>query len=182
MLAGTVVWVFGDSAAGKETFIRAIVEKNPPQQLLEHLGWQRKQIVVCKESLEYIGQFKDDPTALKREQVIPSVVKLSKANDVILIKGQIVDLEASRLQRLKRRLNKAQHEVIYIEAGTKEPYGRLPRKSYYKGTETKAEMIEWRETQIRLLNKLASFHFVGISGKAGEKYASVHLPTGLKQA
>ena len=46
-----IIWVFGPSAVGKETFIKHIQSGNQ-SELLARLGWADKNIVVCNESID----------------------------------------------------------------------------------------------------------------------------------
>jgi hypothetical protein len=55
-----VVWVFGNSAAGKESFIRYITI-NKDARLLTSLGWQESKVTASEASMKYIGQFDGDP-------------------------------------------------------------------------------------------------------------------------
>jgi hypothetical protein len=51
-----VIWIFGDSAAGKETFIRAATS-SVSSEVVSVLGWSTKAIAACEASIRWIGQF-----------------------------------------------------------------------------------------------------------------------------
>jgi hypothetical protein len=130
-----IVWVFGDSAAGKETFVRAMISGDPPS-IRDGLGWSTSSVVASDASLRWIGQIDDDPITKKRDGIFGEVSALILENDVVLLKGQIVDLEANRPQRLKQAIGGATHNIIYLDAGLQEPFDRLPGKTWANGQET----------------------------------------------
>jgi hypothetical protein len=97
-----------------------------------------------------------------------------------LIKGQIVDLEAERPQKLRQKLPVAEHQVIYLDAGLDEVFQRVPRKSWATGKETREVLQDWREKQFKLLRNLVNFQFLALSSKTGDGYKQIPLPKELE--
>ncbi len=134
-----VVWVFGTSASGKETFI-----KNVPDDklLLEKLGWSNKTLAACLESLEHIGQFKNDPAINLRERILERVPILLNTAEVVLIKWQFVDSEASRPQRLRELTPQAKQRIILLETPKPELVERLAKKGWWHNYGNEESFIE----------------------------------------
>lgn len=172
-----IVWVFGASAAGKETFIRSIKRSNALQS---RFGWSQKRINVCTEGIKFIAQFRNDPVGGKREQIMRAVPKLLRTSEVIFIKGQDIDLEADRPQRLQRLLPRAKHFFIVITVDKQSLRRRLSKKSWWSPVETPQKVLLEQKVQIARLSHLRGFTFSSISGRSGMKYRRVPLPKLLK--
>ena len=123
-----VVWVFGVSASGKETFIRNIGRYTDVQ---EQLKWINKSVVACEASLKYIGQREDDPVVSRREEILSQAPVLLDTAEVVLIKWQYVDSDALRPQRLKALLPNAQHRIIELNVPKTELIERIARKPWW---------------------------------------------------
>lgn len=176
--AKEIVWVFGASAAGKETFIRAVQRSNALQT---KFGWDRKLISVCTESIKFIAQFTNDPVGRKREIIMRAVPKLLRTSEVVLIKGQDIDVAAGRPQRLQRLLLKAKHSVIVITVNKQSLRNRLPKKSWWSSDDTPQKVFAEQKFQIAGLSRMHGFTFSSISGRSGMKYRRVQLPKLLKK-
>lgn len=133
-----VVWVFGTSASGKETFIKSVLKD---AILLEQLGWKYKSVVACEQSTKFIGQFKRDPKIILRESIIKKVPTLLSSADVVLIKWQFVDSQTSRPQRLKEAIPEAQHRIILLNTPESELIERLARKKWWHDYGEEKEFI-----------------------------------------
>lgn len=125
-----VVWVYGPSAAGKETFIKKIIGQ-PSASLLEQFGWIDKKIMASQTSLDHIGQFSNDPVVENREEIIKDVAELLQSSDVVLIKGQYVDFENDRPQRLKNLVPTATHKLVLFQTSLGELGKRLLNKKWW---------------------------------------------------
>ena len=122
-----VVWVFGESASGKETFIKYITSAKGGG-LLDQFGWKDKSIVACTESLELIG----DDLDKMRDKILEKVPTLLETSDVVLIKWQFVDTQANRLLELKENLPNALHRIIFLRVSVEEVAERLPSKKLWR--------------------------------------------------
>lgn len=69
-----IVWVFGNSATGKNTFINTIAT-GKADNIKNSLGWTKHRIIKIQESLDYIGQDEDDPITDRRAEIIAVVDK-----------------------------------------------------------------------------------------------------------
>lgn len=125
-----IVWVYGWSAAGKETFIRTVAGN---RELCARLGWEGKYVVPCQKSIELIAQYQGDPVGERREEILEEVKTLvfSNPGSVILIKGQDLDLQTSRPARLKEMLPRCEHRIIYLYVSHDEMFERIQRKSWF---------------------------------------------------
>lgn len=178
----TIVWVFGGSGAGKETFIRYVV-KSKPQDLLLRLGWEGRDIIACEESMEWVSQGENDPRGPKREDLLHVIPKYAteKQNEIFLVKGQDVDLKYDRPQRLKSILPDFEHKILYIHTDSEEQLNRWKKsKQWYKETYTVETAKNWLLTQLGMLAKLKDdFEIVAIHGGEGRDYEAVSLPNEL---
>jgi len=147
-----IIWVFGPSAAGKETFINYIA-RHEPTELLARLGWLNKKIVVCAESLAWVQQAENDGNAERRKNLIKVIEEYSQnnKNSIILIKGQDLDLHNDALKIVKELLPNEEHEVIFLDVRFDILYQRYMTKKWWKKSMTEAVCQEWAKTQIRLL-------------------------------
>ncbi|OYV63594.1 MAG: hypothetical protein B7X03_01080 [Parcubacteria group bacterium 21-58-10] len=173
-----IVWVYGGSAAGKETFIKFISEQHP-QKLLESLRWGNKQIVPCTESMEWVAQYEGDPKGPLRAEIPNVVVGLNSQNTnvVILVKGQDLDLEADRPRKLKTLLPEDRHRIIYIDTNIDEVFKRLQRKPWWEDSFTKEEAQQWLDHQHELLRGLRDeFEITAVDGSTKGAYKIVDQP------
>lgn len=158
-----IVWVFGGSAAGKETFIRK-ANSGFLKELFGSLGWENKKIIISKKSIDYVAQNETDSLGPKRKEIVNEVLKLAKKdNSIILIKGQDLDLENNRLENLRDLLPSNEHIVIYLHADSRTLYARVKRKSWWKKEWSKKEYLKWVKYQIDLLSKLKGFKIISLN-------------------
>jgi len=125
-----VIWIFRNSAAGKETFINYVIE-NQKSFITDNFGLRDKEVKKSEISTKYIGQFEGDPITLKRDDIFKEVPTLLKSADAVLIKWQTVDSESSRVSKLLSKLPNAQHRIIQICTSKNELSKRLPLKSWW---------------------------------------------------
>lgn len=145
-----IIWVFGCSAAGKETFIRAI-ENN--QVDITEFGFEKKDVFVVEESIEYIKQYDDDPIGDKREEIVDICNNLNKklTNKYIFIKGQNIDLDKNLVNKLYE-VSKIDTEIIFLHSDIKVIFERVKRKNWFTKEDNDIEI--WYSHMVRTANKV----------------------------
>lgn len=104
------VWFFWSSWAGKETFIRKIIEN--PELGNRFLSWWP--IMLSDVSVSCISHNGHDEVVTQRERIITTSY-LDK-NYSILLKGQNIDLKKDFPNLLIKRYPEAQHKLIFLNA------------------------------------------------------------------
>jgi len=171
-----IVWVYGASGAGKETFLKYMTSKKS-KQLINRLGWKNKKIIPIKESVDYLAQYDEDPQGDKRKDIIDKVIKISKKpNLVILIKGQDIDLEAKLPQKLRKKLPRCSHQVIYLHTNPKTLLLRCKPKKWWDNRYSITTLKKWTSYQLRLLSKLKAFEIIALDSGNGKNYISTIFP------
>lgn len=172
-----IVWIYGSSGSGKETFIRHTI-KYKPLELLQRLGWNRMKLTFVPESIEYIAQYQNDPVGDKREKIINTVVSLvGDIPQVILIKGQDLDLKHLRLQRLKEKLPDCDHSIIFLHADITELYRRWHSKSWWDPKFSQETVKKWLLSQISKLEKLSlEFEIRALLSDSTKSYKNTDFP------
>ena len=149
-----IIWVFGPSAAGKETFIKYI-KNSKERELLARLGWANKNIVVCDESIDWIVQEDNDENELLRKKLNKVIEAYSKnnTNSIILIKGQDLDLDNNTLNAVKESLPNNEHEIIFLYVDFDILYQRYVTKKWWNKTMTREICKDWARDQIDLITR-----------------------------
>lgn len=166
-----VVWFYGGSAAGKETFIRKIINEKP-DSLLKQFGWQGKKVVASQTSLNVIGPIENNRVTERRKKIEEETVKLTLVNDVVLIKGQYVDYMAGRQTKLKDLLPDCKHRIIVIKVPTSDRAERLVKKSWWKESDNP---IKWAKGEQRIVEDMLkdlsrTFPVINIDGSNKSRY------------
>lgn len=176
-----IVWVYGNSGAGKETFVKTISEKKPVD-VLERFGWAGKEIIPCKESVDWVVQAEDDGNKERRMNLPAIIGKLAdKPNSVILIKGQDLDFNDHRPETVKIALPLCKHKIIFMNTDLEENYERLQKKRWWKNEWTLTTIKEWAQNQIEKLKKLQrEFEIVTVNGNSKNNYECSPFPPALK--
>ncbi len=125
-----VAWIFGNSAVGKETFIKKMLA-NEAGPITESLGWAGLVLAAASSSIDYIGQFDGDPITVNRDKILTEVPELLSYAEVALIKWQGVDSGEHRVEQLQHRLPEATHRIIQLVAPDEELMSRLQQKSWW---------------------------------------------------
>lgn len=177
-----IVWIYGSSASGKETFIRKLL-KNPPAKIINELEWNEKKIISIEESIKYIGQFENDPIVKKRKEIIKKTKKIAnQADTIILIKWQDVDLESGLFNKLQKETPTIKHKIIFLHTNLETLYKRCQNKSWRTKKEEK-EGIKWIKTrllyQLKLLKKLDNVDIIAIDSSTNE-YKTTTFPPKIK--
>jgi hypothetical protein len=164
-----IVWIFGASASGKETFIKKI-HQGKLKSITRALGWNNKKIVFSNKSIDYVSKNEKDNLGPKREEIVKEVLDLSKENNsLVLIKGQDLDLENKRPERLKKLLPSNKHLIVYLHSDSETLYGRVKKKSWWKKEWDKEGYLKWAKYQVNLLSKLKGFEIISLdSGDSGD--------------
>ncbi len=127
-----IVWVFGCSASGKETFIKSMVFKKD-FEIIKQLGWSAFKMIKIDESINYIKQSEDDVIGFKRVEIIDRVIEENKKNEktIILIKGQNIDFDNHLVEILKSKLADVEHEIIFLISDIKTVFERVREKKWF---------------------------------------------------
>ncbi len=131
--SGEFIWVFGGSAAGKDTFIKAIVNDGSHQMRIQLS--LKNTIAVCKESLDIVGI--KCTTDSDRLVIIPSALELCGADTSVLIKWQFIDSRNGSILALKEKAPPATHRIFCLIADPKIVYERWQKRPSTK--------INWKE-------------------------------------
>lgn len=125
-----IVWVFGCSASGKETFIKEALKGN---KIIDDLGWDDYKVIPINESMEFIKQSEDDLIELRRPELIDRVVEESanNSNAILLLKGQNYDFKYNLVDKLKERVPNAEHLIIFLHTDLNTCFARMKQKSWY---------------------------------------------------
>ena len=127
-MVNEIVWVYGSSAVGKETFIRKLAD-NPPMELIKRLGWENKKLVIIWESIDHLVN-KDDSKGEKRKQILDKVLG-NKGNDIVIIKGQDIDIVKKFPQLLKKKLPTYKHKIIQLYTDIEVVFERCKNKFWW---------------------------------------------------
>lgn len=134
-----IIWVFGTSASGKETFIRELLHN---KELQGRFGITDKKIALSEQSLKNLGALGDLRTTILQE-----VTSLLTTNEVVLIKWQYGDTLLNTPNQLQAQLPTLYHEVINLKVEQNEQIRRLRTKSWWYDTSKEPQFIT-REQQI----------------------------------
>jgi len=168
-----LVWVFGNSAAGKETFIRNIAN-GKATGATEKLGWTNINVAISEASIKFIGQFNNDPITKHRDKILTEVPELLKHSDVVLIKYQSVDSESGRLEELNKQLPDVVHRIILIVTPEQELVKRLPQKSWWNDDDVTGFISEDTQCTADEISRLQSRFFITkISGNPSDNYSPI---------
>lgn len=127
-----VIWVFGPSASGKETFIKEVIS-NKELNIIKELKWTGKQILKIDESINYIKQYDNDQIGDKRVEIINKVIEINKnnSNSIILIKGQNIDIMNNLIELLKNKLPNVEYQIIYLFSDLNTIFERAKKKPWF---------------------------------------------------
>lgn len=173
-----IVWVFGNSASGKETFINALIE-GKAEKVITDLNLSGNKIVKINSSIKYIGQYENDPITKNRVLIITEAEEQLKNKDTtVLIKWQDVDAILKLPEILFHKYPKSRHIITYLHVDPDILWKRVNNKSWWKkGMTTKESFIKtWVEDQKRYAEKLISKGFeIYIVDSTNTNYSLVNL-------
>lgn len=128
-----IVWVLGESAAGKATFIKYAVA-NPDSNLMHHLGYDNKKIIPIEESM-YLGDYE---RIVIKDKVLDLLNKETDA--VILIKWQAADSLHQKYGEVLRKLASETAdiptEIVLLSVESDVLYARLQNKPWWNDPHT----------------------------------------------
>ena len=165
-----IVWVMGESATGKATFIKYAVD-NPDCELIQRLGYNR-----CK----IIPVIDNEASSYERIRIKDIVVDLlnNEREAVILIKWQAVDSiflqYGDTLRRLASDTPDILREIILLSVESDILYARVQKKSWwndpnsYYTRERQDERVTEIKNHAKELSKLG-FKIIEIDSTNGYK-------------
>lgn len=167
-----IIWVFGNSASGKETFIKcAKAGKLGP--ITDQLGWTGLRVDYVAPSIDHVKQYKNDPVAEKREDIFKAASELSLINDVILIKWQFIDSRKDRIRRLRSELPGCQHRIILLNVTQHELHERVQSKKWWKSHRDKDVYFDEENKEIETLLETLSDEFEVTMINSTAKYSII---------
>jgi hypothetical protein len=182
-MKNTIVWVYGLSAIGKETFVRHVAE-NKPKQLIDELGWNDHEIVVCQESIDHVVKKENDGNKELRKNLEKVILKLSEAHSgaVILIKTQDLDFDFNHLVNIKKQLPNDDHVMIYLYDDPNVVYTRYQKKEWWVPEFTLDVYKKDLVTQSGYLNeyKELGFKMIGLQSDQEQLYPIIDISFLLK--
>lgn len=163
-----IVWIFGPSASGKNTFIDAATHD---PAIKNHLGWAHKRVIASQASLKFIGQHHNDPIRKKRSRIPDEVATLLQNHDVVLIKWQYEDFAAERITHIQHAFPHALHHIILLELPDEQLAARLLQKPWWRpNSDPKPFIDDERKVISSFLQKL-TLPITLISSANDENYA-----------
>ncbi|MFZ3009951.1 MAG: hypothetical protein WA030_02950 [Candidatus Microsaccharimonas sp.] len=143
-----VIWVYGTSGSGKETFIKSLLVTS---DLKKAFQLDNKTLVASEESLRNLGQLDNS-----RSSILEEVANLIRTNDVVVIKWQYGDTLLNSPNVLYERFPNLKHVVIRLNVEADEQTQRLKTKSWWTDNGKESEFIEKEislvESSIKALN------------------------------
>ena len=137
-----IVWIFGVSASGKETFIKSLI-RDP--RLAEKFGWRNQKIAISSESLINLGSLDN-----ARLSIINEVSGLIVSNDIVLIKWQYGDSLLHTPQKLQDLFPDIKYSIIVMHVNETEQIKRLRTKPWWHDVGSETEFIA---NENKLVNK-----------------------------
>ena len=183
-----IIWIYGSSASGKETFIRHILN-HPDEKLLIRLNLENNNIQVLQQSIDLIGQYDSDPKQEFRLNLPEYAVDQIKSNsklEFLLIKGQDYDLINGTPNKLKKLLNSQfknlNHKIIFLHTDFEILYSRVKNKSWWtKKLENKGInyfknwLLKEQIPELIKLKELHDFNIISIDSK-DKNYKLIEFP------
>ncbi|MCA9318486.1 hypothetical protein KDA06_02495 [Candidatus Saccharibacteria bacterium] len=152
-----IIWVFGTSAVGKETFMKAALND---AELQKALNLETQKIAISQESLRHLGALDGS-----RDTVRKDVLGLLKTNDAVFVKWQYGDTLLNTPNKLVADLPGVRHIAITLMVANEEKIKRLRTKSWWHDTGKESPFIaEEQRTVVTALGQLSdAFELVDLS-------------------
>ena len=134
-----IIWVFGESATGKKTFIENILNKSNVE-LLSDLNLVEEKINVVQRTInKNISSFDDKENEKSRhQQIIENISNFINNSDdtVLLIKGQSNDMDnryGNTLREVAMLFPEIEKEIYLLEVKDMDLlYNRIQNKDWFK--------------------------------------------------
>lgn len=143
-----IIWVYGTSGSGKETFIKSLLNSDDLKKTF-HLD--NMSLVASKESLKNLGKLDNS-----RSSIIEEVATLIQKNDAVIIKWQYGDTILNSPEVLYRRFPTFKHTVIKLTVKNDKQVKRLKTKPWWTDNGKEKGFIEKEvllvESSIKALN------------------------------
>ena len=146
-----IVWVMGQSAAGKDTFIQYAVNK-PDSELIQKLGYSNYKIIPISDNYgrkEISFNYHD---RIKIMDIVLDFLK-KETNAAIFIKWQFVDNDehADVIRKLKDATPDIPNEMIMLSVDSDVLYARLPNKWWWNESTSSTQEQEQMNDVVKIL-------------------------------
>lgn len=174
-----IIWIFGGSGAGKDRFIRYLLEKRS-HNLLHRFHWENKKIIACKESLLWIPMHYHDPLIEKRKSLPKIIKKLVVSDaDIILVKGQDWDLRDGTLTKAMTEVHDATHSILYLHVPILTAFKRWKTKPWKRFWYSPITVRRWLRHQLKALKELSPSIPITALESSGDDYPEIDFPPEL---
>ena len=126
-----IVWIMGQSAAGKETFIQYAIN-NPNSELMQKLGYNNYKIIPVGDDYYRNGIIVNYHDRVKIVDIVLDFIG-KETNAAIFIKWQYTDNDehADVIRKLKDATPDVPNEMIMLSVESDVLYARLPKKWWW---------------------------------------------------
>ena len=126
-----IVWIMGQCAAGKETFIQYALA-NPNSELINKLGYGNSKIIPIGDDYHRNGIIVEYHDRIKIIDIVLDFLK-KETNAAIFIKWQYTDNDEHNdvVRKLKRATPNIPNEMIMLSVDGDVLYARLPNKWWW---------------------------------------------------
>ena len=118
-----IIWIYGTSASGKETFIKSLMKN---RDLQKSLGLDSHSLAISGESLKNLGNLSES-----RASIVDEVANLLKTKDAVIIKWQYGDTLLDSPNILHDKFPHLKHTIIKLNVDQLEQVRRLKTKSWW---------------------------------------------------
>jgi len=147
-----IIWIFGESATGKKTFIENVINNTNPDLLLK-LGLDNKNIDIVKRTIsKNISSFNDVSSEKTRhEQILIDIKNFinNNENEILLLKGQSNDMDdryGNTLKTVALLYPEIEKEIYLLEVSDMDLlYNRIINKDWFKKDEEAYQKLFPRE-------------------------------------
>lgn len=170
-----IVWIFGESATGKKTFIEGVI--NNSLDILEELDLKDKRIDFVKRTIvKDTSSFNDKKKELTRHEVILKEINnfINSNYDVLLLKGQSNDMDiryGNTLEKAALLYPEIDKEIFLLEVKDMNLlYNRIINKEWFKDNYEKYSKLfprEWIDNAV-IRHKEQVYKYIDLGYKITE--------------
>lgn len=153
-----IIWIFGESATGKKTFIENVINNINPDLLLK-LGLDNKNIDIVRRTVsKNISSFNDVSSEKTRhEQILIDIKNFINNNEkeILLLKGQSNDMDdryGNTLKTVALLYPEIEKEIYLLEVSDMDLlYSRIINKDWFKKDEETYQKLfprEWIDSAV----------------------------------